>query len=121
MSNIVITSYSIHYTKLYDYASNNGVSYNGFVAGENSSVLSGTPAYSGDSQTAVDAGDYTITPSGLSSNNYNISFVDGTLTINKAPLSITANNDSKDYDGLAYSGDNVITSYSIHYTKLYDK
>ncbi len=90
------------------YASNNGVSYNGFVAGENSSVLSGTPAYSGDSQTAVDAGDYTITPSGLSSNNYNISFVDGTLTINKAPLSITANNDSKDYDGLAYSGDNGV-------------
>jgi filamentous hemagglutinin family protein len=90
------------------YASNNGVSYNGFVAGETSSVLSGSLTYGGDSQTAVDAGNYTITASGLSSNNYNISFSDGTLTINKAALSITANNDSKDYDGVAYSGNNGV-------------
>lgn len=50
----------------------------GLVEGE---TLSGEAGYSG---AGTDAGDYVISVSGLSaSNNYNVSFVNGTLTINK--------------------------------------
>ncbi len=64
----------------------NGVTYSGFVNGETSAVLGGALAYGGGSQGAVNAGSYAITPSGLTSGNYAISFVDGTLTIaNAAP------------------------------------
>jgi hypothetical protein len=54
-------------------------------------------------------GAYPITPSGLSSANYAITFANGTLTINKATLTITANNFTKAYDGTAYSGGNGVT------------
>src|SRR5207244_107915 len=38
---------------------------------------------------AVDAGTYTITPGGLTSSNYAITFVNGTLTVTPAPLTVT--------------------------------
>ncbi|WP_141050353.1 MBG domain-containing protein [Aliarcobacter cryaerophilus] len=90
-------------SKTYDgtsYSGGNGITFNGFVNGETASVLGGTLVYSGTSQGAKDAGNYIISGSGLTSNNYNISFVDGKLTINKKDLTIsniTANN--KTYDG----------------------
>jgi hypothetical protein len=75
-------------------------SYDGFVLGETSSVLSGTliftvrDAANNDitPSTSDPAGDYTITPSGLSSNNYAITFVAGKLTVKPAPLTIAAEN-----------------------------
>lgn len=72
-------------SKTYDgtaYSGGAGVTYNGFVAGEDAGVLSGSLTYSGDSQGAIDAGTYTISVSGLSSGNYTLSFVDGVLSIN---------------------------------------
>jgi len=80
------------------------VSYSGFAAGEDSSVLGGTLAYGGSSQGAVNAGSYVITPSGLTSGNYTISYVNGSLTVNRAGLTVTALDVSKTYNGLAYSG-----------------
>jgi filamentous hemagglutinin family protein len=74
-------------SKTYDglaYSGGNGVSYSGFVNGETSAVLGGTLAYGGTSQGAINAGSYVITPSGLTSGNYTISYNDGTLTINPA-------------------------------------
>jgi hypothetical protein len=68
------------------YSGGNGVTYTGFVNGENSSVLGGTITFGGNSQGAVNVGTYTIIPSGLSSSNYKINYVDGTLTINPAPI-----------------------------------
>lgn len=62
----------------------NGLSYAGFVGGEDASVLGGTLAWGGTSQGAIDIGSYTLAPSGLTSGNYTISFVDGTLTIASA-------------------------------------
>ena len=59
----------------------NGVSYSGFVAGQDASILSGSLAYGGTSQGAVNAGNYTITPSGLTSGNYAIAFNNGALTV----------------------------------------
>ena len=98
-------------SKTYDgqaYSGGNGVSYSGFVNSETSAVLGGTLAYGGTSQNAINTGSYTITPSGLSSSNYAIAFNDGTLTINSAALTVTANAASKTYDGLAYSGGNGV-------------
>ncbi|MDE1996613.1 MAG: hypothetical protein KGI75_29210, partial [Rhizobiaceae bacterium] len=69
-------------SKTYDglgYSGGNGVSYSGFVNGEGASMLGGTIAYGGSAQGAVNAGSYTIAASGLTSGNYDISYVSGGL------------------------------------------
>ncbi|MEH0069245.1 MBG domain-containing protein [Pannonibacter sp. Pt2-lr] len=101
-------------SKTYDglaYSGGNGVSYSGFVNNETVSVLGGTLSYTGTSQGAVNAGSYTLTASGLTSGNYDITYVAGTLTVGKAALTVTANDAVKTFDGLAYSGGNGV-SYS---------
>jgi hypothetical protein len=70
------------------------VSYSGFVNGENASVLGGSLAFNSATVSSA-VGSYPITPSGLSSSNYEISFVDGTLTVTKASLTVTAQNASR--------------------------
>jgi hypothetical protein len=85
-------------TRTYDnvaFSGGNGVTYSGFVNGENSSVLTGTIAYGGNSQGAVNAGTYTIIPSNQTSSNYAINYVNGMLTINRAPITVTANSQTK--------------------------
>ena len=97
--------------KSYDgavYAGGNGVGYSGFVNNESSAVLSGTLAYAGTSQGAKNAGSYVITPQGLSSANYALSFVDGVLRIDKVPLMVSANDASITYSGVAYRGGNGV-------------
>jgi hypothetical protein len=87
-------------SKTYDglgYTGDNGVSYSVFANNETTAVLGGTLSYGGTSQGATNAGSYAITPAGLTSANYAITFVNGALTINKAPLTVTANNASKTY------------------------
>jgi len=103
-------------SKRYDglkYTGTNSVTYSSFVNGENSLVLSGTLSYSIIDQAttldAVDAGSYNIVPSGITSQNYNITYANGILTISKADLTITAISQSKTYDGLAYTGSNSVT------------
>ncbi len=74
-------------------------SYSGFVGGDNSSVVSGTPTFTitnSSNQTvtlssALPAGTYTITPviTGLSATNYTFSAVTAKLTVNKAVLTVT--------------------------------
>ena len=90
-------------SKTYDgsvYNGGNGVSYSGFVNNETASVLNGSLSYVGTSQSATNVGSYVITPSGLSSGNYTLSYVDGVLTITPKALSVTGlvAND-KTYDG----------------------
>jgi autotransporter-associated beta strand protein len=70
------------------YSGGAGVIYNGFVSGQNASVLSGTITWGGTSQGAVNAGTYTIIPSGQGSSNYAITYVNGTLTINPLPFTV---------------------------------
>src|SRR5205807_1396572 len=61
------------------------VSYSGFVLVEGPFEFGGTLVFdAGGATTSSPVGNYTITPSGLSSTNYAISFHDGTLTISKA-------------------------------------
>jgi len=114
ISPIALTVTAADFTKTYDgiaYSGGNGVNITGFIPGENAgNALTGTVAYSGSSQGAVNQGTYVITPGGLTANNgnYTIAYVDGALTINPAALTITANNASKTYDGIAYSGGNGV-------------
>lgn len=73
-------------------------SYTGFVNGDTTSVISGSPAYSTTAVATSAVGSYPITLAigSLSSANYNFgSFTAATLTVSKAPLSVTANNTSK--------------------------
>ncbi|PIA70119.1 hypothetical protein CDR19_17410 [Ectopseudomonas toyotomiensis] len=71
-------------SKTYDglaFSGGNGVSYSGFVNGEDASVLGGNLTYGGSAQGAVNNGSYAISAHGLTSGNYALTFVDGTLTI----------------------------------------
>jgi hypothetical protein len=86
------------------------VTYSGFVAGDDESDLNGSLAITTTADNTSPVGTYPITPSGLSSDNYNITFVDGTLTITPAPLTVTADDALKVYDSpnpafsVTYSG-----------------
>jgi hypothetical protein len=88
-------------SKTYDGLAFSGgtVTYDGFANSENESALGGTLVLGGDSQGAVNAGAYDITPSGLTSTNYSIDFVSGTLTINKADAVISVPDVTVTYDG----------------------
>jgi hypothetical protein len=57
------------------------VTYSGFVNGENSSVLSTPPAVTTTATTSSPAGTYPINVSGATAANYNITFVNGLLTV----------------------------------------
>ncbi|MCE5264275.1 MAG: YDG domain-containing protein, partial [Deltaproteobacteria bacterium] len=75
-------------SRIYDglpYRGGNGVVYAGFVNGESGNDLSGTLAYGGTSQGATNLGTYAIQPSGLTSDNYAITFAEGRLAINANP------------------------------------
>ncbi len=86
-------------------------SYTGFVNGDTIAVVSGSPALSVNADTNSAVGSYAITNllGSLSATNYSFILVNGTLTVNPAALGITANNDSKTYDGLGYTGGNGVT------------
>lgn len=71
------------------------LSFTGFVNGEVSSVLDILPNVSTTATAASDVGDYTLTVAGGSDNNYEYNHVNGTLTINKADLMITADDKTK--------------------------
>ncbi len=98
--------------KVYDaqaWSGGNGVSYDGFVGGEDASLLGGSLQWGGSAQGAVNAGDYALSVSGLSSDNYNLSYQDGVLTVDKAGLTVNVQDAAKTYDGLAWSGGNGVT------------
>jgi filamentous hemagglutinin family protein len=83
-----LTATAVAASKTYDglaYSGGNGVNYSGFVNSEASSVLGGTLSYSGTSQGAVNAGSYLLTPGGLTSSNYALSFISANLIINPPP------------------------------------
>jgi len=71
------------------------VTNSGFVNGETAAVLGGTLAFA--RAPGENVGSYLITPSGLTSGNYAITFDTGSLSITKAVLSVTANPITKTY------------------------
>ncbi|MEQ9376454.1 MAG: MBG domain-containing protein [Imperialibacter sp.] len=83
-------------------------SYAGFITGEDATDLGGTLSFNRTAGEVVNT--YAITPSGLTSANYAISFVDGELEITKKVLTVTAENKTKTYgevdpaNSVTYSG-----------------
>jgi sugar lactone lactonase YvrE len=66
----------------------------GFVNGDTSAVISGTPGFTTTATQSSPVGTYSITPTQgtLSAANYTFAFVNGTMTVNKSTLTVTANN-----------------------------
>jgi hypothetical protein len=89
----------------------------GFVNGETVAVVSGTPFFSGtgpSSTATTTAGNYVITPAvgTLSATNYDFTpFVNGTLTISKVHLTVTADNRSRAYGAANPSFTATITGF----------
>lgn len=69
------------------------VAYDGLVNGETAAVLSGTLAFDCTyaKGSPVNADGYAITPKGLTSDNYEITFVDGTVTVNPLAAAVVWN------------------------------
>jgi len=107
----VLTATADNKTKVYGDANPAlTISYSGFKGTDNSSVLDVLPTASTSATTTSSVGNYTITPSGGSDNNYTFSYVNGTLSITQAVLTATADNKTKVYGNanpaltVAYSG-----------------
>ena len=72
-----------------DTASDKGVTYSGFVNGEDESVLGGELTYTFSYTPGMDKGLYIITPEGKTSGNYEIKTVPGTLTVEQRTVTLT--------------------------------
>src|SRR5208282_1140703 len=83
-----------------------GVTYSGFMNGDTSSSLSGTLNCTTTAVATSPVGTYPITCTGLTSSNYAITFVSGTLTVIREVLSIAAKFNSI---ALASNGDYIVT------------
>ena len=121
---ISANSYTIKYgEKLPNFS----CSYTGFKNNETYAVLDPRPSvkYEGGDRPVV--GTYTLTPEGADARNYEISYADGKLTVNKAPLTITANSYTIVYGdtlpameysckGFAYDEDESVLTKKPHIT-----
>ena len=85
--------------------------YTGFVNNEDAGVLTSHGAFTTTAKTISDVGTYVIKQSGATAHNYVFEYEDGKLTINKAPLTMTANNKTITYG-------NKLPSFDVTYTGL---
>ena len=67
------------------------------MLGQTASALGGSLGFSTTATAASGVGGYAVSASGLSSSNYAISFVAGTLNVTPAPLLVTPGNQSRVY------------------------
>jgi gliding motility-associated-like protein len=74
-----------------------GVTYAGFVNGDDNTSLTTQPGVTTTAVTGSPVGSYPVTASGAASANYTISYTGGTLTVTQATLTIAANNTTKTY------------------------
>ena len=87
------------------YEGGNGVVYEGLVTGEDETSLAGSLIYGGNAQGATQAGTYTISASGQSSNNYRILYEDGELELTDTTPAILPTNDTSTAQSLDISLD----------------
>jgi gliding motility-associated-like protein len=85
------------------------ITYSGFFKNDNPSVLDVDPVVTTAALKTSDAGSYAIILSGGSDNNYDLTLVNGTLEIEKAPLTITVDDKTRVYGG---SNPDLTISYS---------
>lgn len=87
-----------------DEPSNAGVEFSGFIDGENEKSLNGTLVYSNEYKQYGNVGEYAITPSGLTADNYEIEFVAGKLTVEPKVVFIAWDDETSfTYDGKAHA------------------
>jgi hypothetical protein len=104
----------------------------GFMNGDSASVVSGAASLTTTATSSSGVGSYPIVVAQgtLSAANYTFNFVNGTLTITPAPLSVTANNQTKVYGAAVptltgtltgiVNGDNITASFSTTATASSD-
>lgn len=85
--------------------------YTGFVNNEDASVITSHGTFTTTASANSDVGTYAIKQTGATAQNYVFQYEDGTLTVNKAPLTMTANDKTMKY------GANVPT-LDVTYTGL---
>ncbi|MFD1258988.1 MBG domain-containing protein [Mucilaginibacter terrae] len=68
------------------------IAYSGFVNGDTEAALISPPLALSAATQSSGAGTYAIIPTAGSAANYSLAYTNGTLTVNKAQLTITANN-----------------------------
>ena len=98
--------------------------YNGFVDGENTNVLAGSPAWSTVADTNSPVGSYPIeiTQGTLTNANYGFNFTNGSLTITPYALTVTADSTNRLYGaanpaltgtvGGTQNGDNITATFT---------
>ncbi len=75
--------------------------YSGFVAGDTPGDLTSLPScVPGTTSSSPVLGDYLSSCSGADDSNYTINYIDGTTTVNPAPLTITASSGTQTFGGL---------------------
>ena len=89
-----------------DTASDKGVTYRGFVDGEDAGVLGGSLTYIFSYIPGSDTGLYIIAPQGVTSDNYEITFVPGTLTVGQREVTLTWH----DYENRTYGDGKTVTA-----------
>ena len=91
--------------------------YSGFVNGETESVMTTLPSFTCSAADTETLGTYTITPSGATAQNYDISYVLGTLTINPVEyVHIVMKNDS----GVGRTMIGYSSKYGLDFTNVTD-
>jgi hypothetical protein len=96
------------------------ITYSGFVKGENVSVLTSQPVISTTAMQSSNIGDYPITVSGGSADNYNLQLMNGTLTITAADPQLTYTGPTSGNQGTsitvsATSISHGVIAYSVTY------
>ena len=98
---ITASNEAITYGEEFDLTKTRTPKFEGFADNENASVLEGTLVYTTTYQKGNNAGidKYKISVTGYTSNNYDIVYKDGKLTVNKAKYQIDTTAEGKVYDG----------------------
>ena len=87
-----------------DAPANNGVSYEGFLQDDGETDLTGTLVYSYDYAQNGQVGAYAISVGGVTSGNYDINFVNGTLTVTPKTVNVSwTGGDGLVFDGKAHT------------------
>ncbi len=87
-----------------DAPANDGVSYEGFLSDDDATDLTGTLVYSYDYAQNGQVGAYAISVGGVTSGNYDINFVNGTLTVTPKTVNVSwTGGDDLVFDGKAHT------------------
>ena len=77
------------------------ITYTGWQGDDDETMLTGELAFACTYAPTSNVGEYTITPSGVSAANYDITFVNGKVTVAQATLTVTAENKTVTYGDAA--------------------